>query len=47
MMKTYYVEERAEVMIQHLVKAKSKKQAIQLAKDGEIEHTEIIEYLDE
>jgi DNA-dependent RNA polymerase auxiliary subunit epsilon len=46
-MKTYYVEETALVSIQHLVKANSKKQAIQLVKDWEQYHTEIIDYLDD
>jgi len=32
-MKTYYVEEEALVIVQHLVKAKSKKEAIELAKN--------------
>lgn len=45
-MKTYYVEERATVIVQHLVNAKSKKEAIQLAKDWEAQKSEIIEYLD-
>jgi hypothetical protein len=45
-MKTYYVEERATVIIQHQVQAKSKKQAIELVKNGEQDKTNILEYLD-
>jgi len=44
-MKVYYIEEIAEVIVQHLVKAKSKKEAIELAKQWEIEKSEIIEYV--
>lgn len=45
-MKTYYVEKKATVIVQHLVKARSKKEAIQLVKDWESEESCIIEYLD-
>jgi len=44
-MKKFYVEERADVIIQHIVLAKNKKEAIENAKNWEIEHTEIIDYL--
>ena len=46
-MKTYYVETTETVRIQYLVKAKSKKEAVQLTKDWETDSLTIIEFLDD
>lgn len=45
-MHCYYVEERALVIVQHLVNAKNKKEAIELCKQWEVQKSEIIDYLD-